>query len=146
MATHLRTEFVVDALQMAIASRKPTPPGLVHHSDRGVQYTSLSFGERLEDEELIPSMGPVSSLRQHPGRVVRRYANNGVALPGVVAYPAGGEDADLRVHRGFYYTRRRRSSLGHLSPAGFEEVKLTEAAALREYVYRTGQVQPLSPI
>jgi putative transposase len=63
MATHLRTEFVVDALQMAIASRKPTPPGLVHHSDRGVQYTSLSFGERLEDEELIPSMGRVSSLR-----------------------------------------------------------------------------------
>src|SRR5215212_4679088 len=49
MATHLRTELVVDALQMAIARRKPAP-GLVHHSDRGVQYTSLSFGKRLEDE------------------------------------------------------------------------------------------------
>jgi len=61
MATHLRTKFVVDALQMAIARRKPAPPGLVHHSDRGVQYTSLSFGERLEDEELVPSMGRVGS-------------------------------------------------------------------------------------
>jgi putative transposase len=40
MATHLKTELVVDALQMAIARRKPSP-GLVHHSDREVQYTSL---------------------------------------------------------------------------------------------------------
>lgn len=60
MATHLRTELVVDALQMAIARRKPMP-GLVHHSDRGVQYTSLSFGKRLEDEGLLPSMGRVGS-------------------------------------------------------------------------------------
>lgn len=52
MATHLRTELVVDALQMAIARRKPAP-GLVHHSDRGVQYTSLSFGKRLQDEGLV---------------------------------------------------------------------------------------------
>jgi putative transposase len=60
MATHLRSELVVDALQMAIARRKPMP-GLVHHSDRGVQYTSLSFGKRLEDEGLLPSMGRVGS-------------------------------------------------------------------------------------
>jgi putative transposase len=60
MATHLRTELVVDALQMAIARHKPAP-GLVHHSDRGVQYTSLSFGKRLENERLVPSMGPVGS-------------------------------------------------------------------------------------
>ena len=60
MATHLRTELVVDALQMAIARRK-LAPGLVHHSDRGVQYTSLSFGKRLEAEGLLPSMGRVGS-------------------------------------------------------------------------------------
>jgi putative transposase len=60
MATHLRTELVVDALQMAIARRKPAP-GLVHHSDRGVQYTSLSFGKRPEDEGLVPSRGRVGS-------------------------------------------------------------------------------------
>ncbi len=61
MATHLlRAELVVDALQMAIARRKPAP-GLVHHSDRGVQYTSLSFGKRLKDEGLVPSMGRVGS-------------------------------------------------------------------------------------
>jgi putative transposase len=60
MATHLRTEIVLDALQMAIARRKPAP-GLVHHSDRGAQYTSLSFSKRLEDEGLLPSMGQAGS-------------------------------------------------------------------------------------
>ena len=61
MATHPRTELVVvDALQMAIARRKPSP-GLVHHSDRGVRYTSLSFGKHLENEGLLPSMGRVGS-------------------------------------------------------------------------------------
>jgi putative transposase len=58
MATHLRIELAVETLQMAIARRKPTP-GLVHHSDSGVQYTSLSFGKRLEAEGLLPSMGRV---------------------------------------------------------------------------------------
>src|SRR3954462_15234051 len=56
MATHLRTELVVDALQMAIWRRKPQA-GLIHHSDQGVQYTSLSFGKRLEEAGIAPSMG-----------------------------------------------------------------------------------------
>ena len=60
MATHLRTELVADGLGMAIARRKPSP-GLVHHSDRGVQYTALSFGQRLEEAGIVPSMGGVGS-------------------------------------------------------------------------------------
>lgn len=58
MESHLRSELVVDALQMAVWRRKPAP-GLVHHSDQGVQYTSLSFGERLKEVGIKPSMeGP----------------------------------------------------------------------------------------
>jgi putative transposase len=60
----LRTELVVDALQMAIARRKPAL-GLVHRSDRGAQYTSLSFGKRLEDEEFVPSMGRVGAAHDN---------------------------------------------------------------------------------
>ena len=58
MAHHLRTELVVGALEMALLRRKPGA-GLVHHSDRGVQYTSLSFGKRLEEAGIVPSLyGP----------------------------------------------------------------------------------------
>ena len=56
MENHLRTEIVVDALQMAVWRRKPAP-GLVHHSDQGAQYTALSFGERLKEVGIAPSMG-----------------------------------------------------------------------------------------
>jgi putative transposase len=51
---------VVDALRMAVRRRKPAP-GLIHHSDQGVQYTSLSFGKRLEEAGIVPSMGRVGS-------------------------------------------------------------------------------------
>ena len=60
MATHLRTELVVDALHMALWRRKPAA-GLIHHSDQGVQYTSLSFDKRLEEAGIVPSMGRVGS-------------------------------------------------------------------------------------
>lgn len=60
MATHLRTELVVDALEMAVWRRKPDA-GLVHHSDRGTQYTALSFGKKLEEAGIVPSMGRTGS-------------------------------------------------------------------------------------
>lgn len=56
MASHLRTELVVNALEMAVWRRKPAA-GLVHHSDRGTQYTALSFEKRLEEVGIVPSMG-----------------------------------------------------------------------------------------
>jgi putative transposase len=60
MESHLRTELVVDALQMAVWRRKPAP-GLVHHSDQGVQYTALSFSQRLKEVGITPSMGGTGS-------------------------------------------------------------------------------------
>jgi putative transposase len=60
MADQLRSELVIDALEMAIWRRKPAA-GLIHHSDQGVQYTSLAFGKRLEEAGIVPSMGSVGS-------------------------------------------------------------------------------------
>ena len=51
-ADQLRTELVLDALDMAITQRHPAA-GLVHHSDHGCQYTSLGFGRRLTDTGLL---------------------------------------------------------------------------------------------
>jgi putative transposase len=56
MREDLKSELVVDALGMAIARRRPKP-GLVHHSDRGSQYTSLAFGRTLRESGLLASMG-----------------------------------------------------------------------------------------
>jgi putative transposase len=129
MATHLRTEIVVDALQMAIARRKPSP-GLVHHSDRGVQYTSLSFGKRLEEGGLLPSMGRVGSAYDNA------LAESFVAtLKTELLYQSNWptrqvvRTAIFEYIEGFYNTRRRHSSLGQLSPAEFEGAKLVEEDA-----------------
>jgi putative transposase len=129
MATHLRSEFVVDALQMAITRRKPSP-GLVHHSDRGLQYASLSFGERLEDKGLLPSMSRVGSAFDNA------LAESFVAtLKTELLYQSSWPSrqvmrtAIFECIEGFYNTRMRYSALGYLSPAEFKEVKLGEEDA-----------------
>src|SRR2546430_3818615 len=57
MATHLRAELVLDALNMALTQRRPTD--VIHHSDQGCQYTSFAFGRRCETMSVRPSMGSV---------------------------------------------------------------------------------------
>src|SRR5207245_8040434 len=57
MESHLRTELVVAALDMAVAQRRPTD--VIHHSDQGCQYTSLAFGGRCRAAGVRPSMGSV---------------------------------------------------------------------------------------
>lgn len=58
MSDRLRTELVLDALNMSLYNRC-SEPGLIHHSDRGSQYTSVEFGGRLKEAGLLPSMGSV---------------------------------------------------------------------------------------
>ncbi len=129
MATHLRTELVIEALQMAIARRKPAP-GLVHHSDRGVQYTSLSFGKRLEDEGLLPSMSQVGSA--YDNALAESFvATLKTELLYRNTWPTrqAARTAIFEYIEGFYNPRRRHSALGYLSPAEFEEVRLVEEDA-----------------
>lgn len=57
MANHLRTELVLDALEMAIERRQPHD--VIHHSDQGCQYTSYAFGRRCREAGIRPSMGSV---------------------------------------------------------------------------------------
>jgi putative transposase len=53
----MRTDFVLDALEQALHHRGDDMPGLVHHSDRGVQYLSMRYTERLADAGIAPSVG-----------------------------------------------------------------------------------------
>jgi putative transposase len=57
MANHLRTELVLDALNMALWQRRPD--AVIHHSDQGSQYTSIAFGTRCREAGVRPSMGSV---------------------------------------------------------------------------------------
>ena len=57
MANHLRTELVLDAMEMAVGQRRPKD--VIHHSDQGSQYTSVAFGKRCGEAGVRPSMGSV---------------------------------------------------------------------------------------
>ena len=58
VADHLRSDLALDALEMAVWSRRDEDlRGLVHHSDRGVQYTSIRYAERLSEERAVRSVG-----------------------------------------------------------------------------------------
>ena len=58
MASRIPAELVGDALRMAISTRQPKGP-VIHHSDRGSQYTSLAFGQRCREAGVVQSMGSV---------------------------------------------------------------------------------------
>jgi putative transposase len=60
LASHMRTDLVLDALRMALGTREPGADlTLVHHSDRGSQYTSTGYTQTLEDHRVLASMGSV---------------------------------------------------------------------------------------
>jgi transposase InsO family protein len=60
LATHMRTTLVLDALRMALHQRRPgADVALVHHSDRGSQYTSIDYTQTLDDHGLLASVGSV---------------------------------------------------------------------------------------
>jgi putative transposase len=57
MDTHMRTELILDALQMAVTQRQPR--GVIHHSDHGSQCTSYAFGKRRREAGVMAAMGSV---------------------------------------------------------------------------------------
>lgn len=128
MASHLRAELVVDALEMAVWRRKPKA-GLVHHSDRGTQYTAISFGQRLEEAGIVPSMGRTGSALDNAisesfvstlkSELVhrRRFPSRKAARSAVFEYLEA-----------FYNRRRLHSSLGYVSPEAYEETAREGAA------------------
>lgn len=60
VSTSATAGFVLDALEQAIHARRPSADdGLIHHSDRGVQYLAMSYTQRLAEAELVPSVGSV---------------------------------------------------------------------------------------
>jgi putative transposase len=131
MADHLRTELVTDALQMALAHRRPDP-GLIWHSDQGSQFVSLAFGQQARAAGIAHSMGSRGDCWDNAvAESFFRHAQEGAhGSP----HPA---DQGRVAHRGldyievFYNRQRRHSTLGQRSPAAFENSTLmTDGASL----------------
>ena len=93
----MRTDFVLDALEQALYDRRPQRDGaLIHHSDRGSQYVSIRYSERLAEAGIEPSVG----------RRGDSYDNARFAAPqreiGI---------SQMRPHREIIYRRRRHRRL-----------------------------------
>jgi len=137
MATHLRTELVLDALQMATLQRQPE--SVIHHSDQGCQYTSIAFGKRCEQLGVRPSMGSVGDAYDN-AMAESFFATLECELLDRTRFQTQAE-ARMAVFEwieGWYNPQRRHSSIGYLSPNEFER----RHAEIRE----SGGFAPAPPI
>jgi putative transposase len=120
MANHLRTELVLDALEMAVGQRQSRD--VIHHSDQGSQYTSLAFGSRCREAGVRPSMGSVGdaydnamcesffSTLECELLARRRFRSQAEARMACFCYIEG-----------FYNPLRLHSALGYRSPITYEQ-------------------------
>ena len=119
MKTHLRTELVLEALDMAFAQRQPD--SVIHHSDQGCQYTSIEFGKRCRQMRVRPSMGSVGDCYDNAMcesffatlecelLARRRFATKAEARMAIFEFIEG-----------WYNPIRRHKGLGRVSPIEFD--------------------------
>jgi putative transposase len=121
MATNMRTELVMDALEMAVALRRPEP-GLVAHSDRGSQYTSLRYSDRLHELGIAPSVGSRGDAYDN-AMAEAWVATFKSELVAGRRFP-GFEHAEHEVLRwiDFYNAERLHEELGDIPPTEYEVI------------------------
>jgi transposase InsO family protein len=99
MADHLRTELGTAALDMALQTRRPAP-GLVQHTDRGVEYTSADYGRLLAAHQIQQSVGrPGTCWDNAVAESFLLNAQDRTNLPPYLAHSPPGGAGHLRVHR-----------------------------------------------
>jgi transposase InsO family protein len=120
LADHMRTELVVDALETAFTSRHPGP-GVIFHSDRGCQYTSIDYGDFARANGVVLSVGMAGQCWDN-AVAESFFATIKRELIDTRAWRtrAGLRSAIFDYIEGWYNTRRLHSSLSYLSPAEYE--------------------------
>lgn len=128
MQTTLATDVVLDALNMAVAQRKPK--SVIHHSDHGCQYTSLAFGRRCREVGVRPSRGSVGDAYDN-AMCESFFASLECELLDRRRFRTQAEArmAVFRYIEGFYNPRRRHSALDYLSPINYERQTTLAASA-----------------
>ena len=119
MATHLRAELVVDALEMAVGQRRPGD--VIHHSDQGSQYTSLAFGKRCKEAGVRPSMGSAGDAYDN-AMCESFFATLECELLDRRRFVSQAEArmACFSFIEGWYNPVRLHSALGYRSPMAYE--------------------------
>jgi putative transposase len=137
MATSLGTRLVLDALNMALAMRRPK--GVIHHSDQGSQYTSIEFGHRCREAGVRPSMGSVGDAYDN-AMCESFFATLECELLDRRRFKTQAEArfAVFSFIEGFYNPRRRHSSIGYLSPIEYERRLATNPDAHQSAVVLAG--------
>jgi putative transposase len=118
-STDLKTRVVLDALDMALETRKPD--NVIHHSDRGSQYTSVAFGNRCKEAGVRPSTGSVGDAYDN-AMGESFFATLECELIDRRRFRSRSEArmAVFQFIEGFYNPSRRHSALGYLSPIEYE--------------------------
>jgi putative transposase len=120
MGERLDTDLVIDALNMAVWNRRPAM-GVVHHSDRGAQYTSLAFTKRCRDAGIATSMGSVGDAYDNAlAEAFFATLETELLMRTAFATRTAARSALFDFVEAFYNSHRRHSALGYLSPAEFE--------------------------
>jgi putative transposase len=135
MANHLRTELVLEALNMALGQRRAH--GVIHHSDQGTQYTSIAFGRRCHEMGVRPSMGSVGDAYDN-AMAESFFATLECELLDRRRFRSQAEAQVALFHfiEAWYNRRRRHSSLGYRSPANFERCYQETNAVPRPVTHR----------
>ena len=130
MDTHMRTELVVAALDMALARRRPR--GVIHHSDQGCQYTSVEFGLRCQQAGVLPSMGSVGDCYDN-AMAESFFATLECELLQRTLFddPIMARREIFAFIEGFYNTRRLHSSLDYRTPTEMEDIHRKSTAKKR---------------
>jgi putative transposase len=120
MATHLRTELVLAALNMAIGQRRPA--AVIHHSDQGSQYSALAFDRRCDEAGVRPSMGSVGDCFDN-AMCESFFATLECELLDRRHFKTQIEArmAIFEFIEGWYNPHRRHSAIGYLSPIDYEK-------------------------
>ncbi len=126
MATTLAAQLVLDALNMALVTRRPKD--VIHHSDQGSQYTSIAFGQRCREAGVRPSMGSVGDAYDN-AMCESFFATLECELLDRCRFKTQTEArrAVFAFIEGFYNPRRRHSSIGYHSPIEYERRHHTAA-------------------
>lgn len=120
-ADHLRSELVEEALAIALQTRRPDPThGLIHHSDRGVQYASGSFQKLLSDHQIVCSMSRKGDCYDN-AMMESFFGTLKTELDEPLATHATARLALFEYIEVFYNRQRLHSALGYKSPATCEQ-------------------------